>query len=251
MKSFKIFLLFVLFSTALSAQSFIVRDHYGKIVNNDTLVVIFHPDTNHGWTELSVFLYVQNISSSTLTLGAKKTEYNIQQGEYHAICFGGTCFDSTTFVSPFKDPVNPGGIDSTFSGHFRFDDLLHPPGRCLVAYTFYDDNNPNDSSIVYVEYNTMEKAGVGTNMVPSSIEVRPNPSSGLVHLQYSILNKINREKSYIQVINSLGECVRIIDLEEAEVLVSLDLKELAAGIYHICVIHDGSVLITDKLMISY
>jgi hypothetical protein len=229
----------LVFTLSLHSQSFKIRDHYGNIVNKDTVAVIFHPGSNHGWTELAIDLYIQNISSSVKTLVVKKTEYDMRNDEYHAICFGGTCFDSTTFISPFKDPVNPGGIDSTFSGHYRFDDLLHPPGKCLVAYTFFDDSDKNDSAIVYIEYNTLEKSGITlTNNFSLVKSIWPNPSTGVVYFQFNTLND-NIQSCAVEIYNASGQLLNTIKMVTGREGGSVDFNNMPGGLY-LLKINNGS-----------
>jgi hypothetical protein len=218
------------FVLSLHSQSFKIRDHYGNMVNKDTVAVIFHPGVNHGWTELAIDLYIQNISSSVKTLVVKKTEYNMRKDEYHAICFGGTCFDSTIFISPFKDPVNPGNIDSTFSGHYRFDDLLHPPGKCLVAYTFFDDADKNDSAIVYIEYNTLEKSGIPFKNNAFVQSIWPNPSTGIVYIQFSPLNDIIQAYD-VEIFNASGQLLNTVKMVTGTEEGSVDFSNMAEGLY--------------------
>jgi hypothetical protein len=245
MKIFSIIFFIIFGAYGIFAQSFRIRDYYGHTVNNDTMEVVFHPDGNHGWTELSVLLFVQNTSNSTKTLSVKKTEYGMDADEYHAICFGGTCFDSSVFISTFKDPVLSGGIDSTFSGHYRFDDLLHKPGRRLVAYTFYDENLPGDSSIVYIEYNTLQKEGIDKFTPMFFQRLSPNPSTGIVRFEYGGLN--NAGDNYFTLLNSLGQCVLKGKLLSTSGMETLNIEGYPKGIYYFTLFSDFN-LIRNKIL---
>jgi hypothetical protein len=219
----------------LNAQNIVIRDIYGNQVNNDTIVSVFHPNPNHGWTELSLELFVQNTGTTSITLVAKKTEYNMHPDEYHSICFGGTCFDSSVFTSSFKDPLASGQIDSTFSGHYRFDDLLHTPGTCYVAYTFYNDLQPGDSAIVYIEYNTMEKSGIRTpDQLVENIKFFPIPASDFIQIRFERNHDDLHKGIWIALFNSTGECVRKEPMGQTDVTV-LGIKDLPPGIYYLSV----------------
>jgi hypothetical protein len=247
MRHLFIWLLFFL-AFDLHSQSFTIRDYYGNIVNDDTVAVIFHPDGNHGWTELSIPLYIQNTSGTVKTLSVKKTEFGMDPDEYHAICFGGTCFDSSTFISPFKDPVAAGAIDSTFSGHYRFDDLLHKKGKRYVAYTFYDEDKQDDSSIVYVEYNTMVKEGASADKQLFFLGLSPNPAQKDVHLEFKN-NKGGLKKISIILMNSTGEYIWSGETNANLQTEILSIENYPAGIYHVLIFSDNIFLSGTKLII--
>ena len=252
MNSVKLICLLMVGCVGLHAQTIKLKDKGGKVVNRDTLQLVFHPGADHGWTEIAVEIFAQNMGNVTLTLGAKKTEYNMHRDEYHAFCFGGTCFDSTTFISPFTDFVQPGGIDSTFSGHYRFDDILHAKSECLVAYTFYDVNNPDDSAIVYVNYNTMLqsnglKADAAATLFLS--EPFPNPANELVFFQCDPAF-LNIPVTFI--INSLaGERVLTIQVPAGQETFSANTSAFPSGLYYCSMFENNVLRRITKLMVMH
>lgn len=222
-------------TVSLPGQSLKLLDKSGKDITGDTLMVVFNPGTEHGWTELSIAIYIKNTSNGLLSIGSKKTEFNIQPDEYHSFCFAGFCFDSSTFISPFNSDVKSGELDSSFSGHYRFDDLLHIPNECLVAYTFFNTNNTADSAIVYVIYNTkIHPVGLQKFAEPikNSVLVWPSPNTNILNIRYDLIPVNIDNKPIIQIINSLGEIIVSQILENNKGLISFETNTWKEGIYY-------------------
>ncbi len=254
MNLFKILCLFLAPTITLNAQSLKLKDQSGKDVAGDTLAVVFHPGPNHGWTELSIFIYPLNISDSALTVGLKKTEYNMHFDEYHAFCFGGSCYDSTTFVSPYNIFLESGKMDSSFSGHYRFDDLLHMPNECLVAYTFFNANNTADSAIVYVNYNTkLHLVGIQNHLESNKISSKawPNPANEMLYMNYQFNTNVFSNYLTIIISNSLGEiiCKQIISPNNN--IVSFETKDWSPGFYYYSVVSGNGSIPTGKFVITH
>src|SRR5688572_82956 len=115
MKYFKaIALIAISFPTIANAQSIVVRDLKGNIVNDDTLRPVAAFTQKPPLTEIECYLTAQNTSSKTMRMRAKKIEYVINKDAQHGICFANHCYQYTVFVSPNVDTVAPGAIDSTF-----------------------------------------------------------------------------------------------------------------------------------------
>ena len=236
-----IFLLLFLLSFRSNSQSLRVMDVNGTDVTGDTVEVIYQPGQYHGWTEISVEVFPVNIGSNTLELGAKKIEFNHQADEYHAFCFAGTCLPDFTFISPFTDILQAGQTDSTFSGHFRFDDTLHTPSVSRVAYVFYNVNNPADSAIVYVHYNTLLQSGIEdydqSNLFLS--EAWPNPANDAVNFSYRVEQGGSNEHFDVLISAITGEHMRKEVLVQKDGTLLLDTKALTPGVYN-CVVVSGA-----------
>ena len=240
MKTLNSILLFGALSLGLKAQTLKVFDLAGVDVTDDTVEVVFQPSSFHGWSELEIFLHVKNTGSSPVELGVKKMEFNLQADEYHAFCFAGTCEPDFIYVSPFTNLVLPNQADSSFSGHFRFDDTLHTPGICKVAYVFYDVNNPSDSAIVYVKYNTLLQLGLETlaseNM--SLSQAWPNPANEVVNFNLQISNSSLIEHSVAIISTETGAWTNNPTSVGADGSIRFDTQALPPGIYT-CVVLDG------------
>lgn len=206
-----------------------IYDKGGKRVNGDTVLVAYQPSSDHGWMELSIYFNLKNNTSKPMSIGVRKREFNIRFDEYHSFCLAGFCYDSSVFISTYEAVLGAGAIDSSFSGHFRFDNLKHPPGVCIVAYTFYDINNPNDSSFVYVNFDTrLSASDIGWNFqTHKRILAYPNPTKNNFYLE---LEEINPESKF-QIFSTNGQevlCFPLFGLDKYKVI---DVSALTPGIY--------------------
>lgn len=176
----------LLLSFAMQAN-IVVRDATGKVVNGDTLRPVAGPTQKPPLTKIDVYLYPQNAGTATMVMGAKKIEYRMSAGAEHGICFAEHCYFTHIFVSPNQVTVDANDIDTGFSGHYTYNKATFKPTIDLVAYVFYDHNNPNDSAIVYAEYNTLTTppppgtsvAKVGSD---AGISIYPNPATDILHV---------------------------------------------------------------------
>lgn len=238
MNLFKIAIIILLLPSALKAQNIIIRDKGGNIVNNDTLLRSPEFTQKPPYTEIRCYLYVQNNSAAVMHMGAKKTELVIGATVEHGICFAKICYVPQVFVSPNLDTVQPSGIDSTFSGHYRYLKDMHTPSHDLVAYTFYNNDNPADSAIVYVIYNSMPATGIETEHPEAAVLIGPNPAGDAIKFYYpaTVL------PANIVITNTTGQT--IISQAAAGVggTFSLSTAGWANGIYHYALsFTDGSV----------
>lgn len=212
-------------SNQLKAQQLFLLDQQGNRLPSDTVRVVFHPGPDHGWTEISLFLQIGHTSNKALNVLARKSEMNIISGEYHAICFAGSCFDSTVFESPLTAIIQPGDTDESFSGHFRFDDLLHPKRTAWVRYTFINADSIADSVNLHVAYDTESASGLQeTSMEQRRQILYPNPSmDGKVYVgdigpDFKTLEVMDRVGRHIGNVNCLSDGL-------------IDLSGLSPGLY--------------------
>ncbi len=241
-------IVFAIYAGRCQAQAIIIFDHSGKQVNNDTLTVAFHPNPDHGWTEIYVDLYVKNNSDSGAFFIARKSEFNLRNDEYHSICFAGFCFDSSVYTAPYPAIINARRIDSSFSGNFRFDDLTHPPGLCVVAYTFYHENDNADSAIVYVRYDTKTFTGLAENQTSPGKNFRcyPNPATGKLFISFDHLQSVS--KLNLSINNSLGQAV-LSQVVTDNNNTSLDISAIPPGIYLLTICDGAEVLWNERVVV--
>ena len=138
------------------------------------------------------------------------------------------CFDANVFVAPYADTVKAGMTDSSFSGHLIFNDTVHVPGSFLVYYVFYDVQNPSDSSVLYVMYNTQKIVGISEHTNSNSFlsNPYPNPTHGLVSFDYKI-----KKNTTLEIRNAFGQIVKTLPLSASVQTTTLNTSSLPAGIY--------------------
>jgi len=212
---------------AADAQNIILRDDTGNIVNGDTIEVSPHFIQKPPYTNIDCKIYAQNNTGFSINLGAKKAEHSIDPDAYHAICFEAQCFTPSIYVAPVTVPLAPMGIDSTFKGGYKYIVDNHVAGKYLVSYTLFNNNNPADSAIVYVLYNTIPSTtGIASTTVQNNISIYPNPAADVIHL--SAATDIS---GTLTITNSIGAVVykqTFTNKRSATIAIS----NWAAGVYH-------------------
>lgn len=237
-------------SLYLCGQNLVLRDKEGNQVNNDTIEVVFYPTQNHGWTEITSEIYIENTSNDTLEVGFRKVQYNpIKEQEYHSFCFAGFCVDSSTYIAPFPTYILPGKIDSSFSGHYRFDDLLHEPGTYLVSYHFYNVNDSLDTAMVYVMYNTLNQLDIVENTNDLYVtKVFPNPAVEEISVSYRLPHT---DKNYLLLVtNFSGQCIYKQILPQESEIARINTREWASGIYFYSIVKENVCIIAKKFIVG-
>lgn len=249
MKRFITILIFLFVSFTFYGQNLVLKDKNGKQVNNDTVEIVFYPGQYHGWTEITAEIFIENTSLDTLEVGFRKVQYNpTKEQEYHSFCFAGFCVDSSTYIAPFPAFIPPGVIDSSFSGHFRFDDLLHEPGTYLVSYHFYNIKDSLDTAMVYVIYNTLNQVSIEDGVTNNTrLHVFPNPAIEQITLDYQF--PYNAKHCVLIVANMFGQCIYKQHLLHKNEIINIDTKNWVTGMYSIAIIQENRCLMFKKFTI--
>jgi hypothetical protein len=243
----------ILLSFEAKSQSIrLLNEQENEDITGDTVTVQYEPGDDHGYTEISIFIHVKNTSSKSMEMCVKKTEFNIANDEFHSFCFAGYCYDSSRFVSQYTSIVDPDSIDVSFSGHYRFDDLLHKPTVSLVAYTFYDVSNPSDSAIVYVKYRTLLPDGIDEYTCCSTglFQAKPDPAYDNVSINYQ-LNMFQNGKTRLVVSNIMNPNVMEQQITENNGEINLDVSKWLPGVYFYSIIVGKDVIKTNKLVVIH
>lgn len=212
---------------AADAQNIILRDDTGNIVNGDTIEVSPQFIQKPPYTNIDCKIYAQNNTGFSINLGAKKAEHSIDPDAYHAICFEAQCFTPSIYVAPVTVPLASMGIDSTFKGGYKYIVDNHVAGKYLVSYTLFNNNNPADSAIVYVLYNTIPSTtGIASNTVQNNISIYPNPARDIIN--FAAPANMN---GMLNIANNLGVIVYRQHLTNTR-NVSVPISNWAAGMYY-------------------
>lgn len=227
MKYLFVTLLALAMAYAADAQNIIIRDGAGNIVNGDTVEVSPQFLQKPPYTNIDCKFYAQNNTSTSINLGAKKAEHSIDPDAYHAICFEAQCFSSSVYLAPVTVLLAPMGIDSSFKGVYVYLESNHTPGKYLVSYTLFNNDNPADSAIVYVLYNTIPSTtGIAGTTVQNSIRIYPNPARDMINITSP--HKMN---GLLTITNSMGAVVYRQMLDDAQTT-TIATNNWAAGVYH-------------------
>jgi hypothetical protein len=195
--------------------------------------------------ELIVHMVVKNIGAEAADIYCRKIELDIVENTSNYFCWN-ACFAPFVFLSPISIPLQPGEETDEFSGHYQ---PFINAGITQMCYSFFDINNPNDSTYFYVNYFA---SSVGVNETAATNQIvsnaYPNPAISQVAFDYNIPADV--KTASINIHNLLGVKVREMNLAGNYGKVSLDISDLKEGIYFYSVQLDNQVTETKRLVIS-
>lgn len=147
MKKFILLLsIFAGLSFGVHAQSSLTVFQDNIMLENDSEIVVFNtPDLD----PIEVPLIVSNFGSNDLQVKVKKYDLSLIENTASNFCWGEFCYPSDVFESPQAIMIPVGGSETSFHGDYKH---LSNEGISRVRFTFFDENNPVDSTSVIVEY---------------------------------------------------------------------------------------------------
>ncbi|OSZ77970.1 hypothetical protein CAP35_06790 [Chitinophagaceae bacterium IBVUCB1] len=223
-----------------NAQGILIKDRNGITKNGDTVIVIPEPGQKPPYTEMSSYFFIHNINSNQIVLKARKRELTYSSTAEHSICFAGMCYTSSIYTAPGFVNLQGGKTDSSFSGHYRYLATTHTPTKDLVAYTFYDENNPADSAIVYVIYNSMQATSVPCATM-SNVRIYPNPAGKTINIDIPNLSG----KANIHICDMAGSKLLVADAATGHN--AINIETLPRGTYILSITQNGLLMLNHKL----
>lgn len=232
--------IFFFFASLSSAQSLQVLDKSGNDVSG-TVITAWGDTTN----VISVYFDLKNISGGTVHAKAKKIENSLQSGAKVTMCFAGHCYLSGTYVTPFQDTIETGGLDTTFIGDYKAYGAF---GASLITFVFFRTDNPDDSAFVIVQYNATPM-GIEQSIEPV-FEISspyPNPASSQISFDYSFPEYSSANFTLSDI---TGNKIKEVPVYDSKGTLEISTDELSEGMYFYSFYLDGKMLMTKKLIIQ-
>jgi hypothetical protein len=193
--------------------------------------------------EIVVELAVTNNGSASIDVLCQRYEIDMVSGSMSAICWGGLCYPPNTSLSPLATTIEPGvTVDNDFSGHY------YPQGNegvSTIAYTFFDEANPNDSVMVTVLYDGL-MVGIGESNA-AGVSVYPNPANDFLTIE--LQQEIAGQAVLIKVVDASGVVVH--EVTTSGTSTRIGTGELAEGIYMYQAYAAGKLIASDKVIIRH
>ncbi len=195
----------------------------------DTLYTyIFQGDTTYYYAyEAVIDIDVKNASSNSMDIQCRKRHIKLVSETQNYFCWG-SCFPPYTFesINPLVIPANT--TDTAFAGHYKPNGKL---GCTIVAYTFFDNNNPSDSATVTVKYImdscTPSSIIENNNSVNMFSSAYPNPASSYFNIDIKHLQKTG----YLNLYNNNGQLIKTKIFYASNTNIAVNIKNLQTGIY--------------------
>ncbi|MBS1765537.1 MAG: T9SS type A sorting domain-containing protein [Bacteroidetes bacterium] len=187
---------------------------------------------------------VANVGTHTIDASLKVYNTNLYPLAEHSFCWGILCNGVGTMVSPVTSTINAGASDNTFRGDYFGHGYI---GSSTIAYTVFDNNNPNDSVQFMVHYHITP---VGINQPAQSnllSKLYPNPAKSMTALNYQLNKGVKAE---IKIINMLGKTINTIPVSDTNGNVVLSTTNYPNGIYMVALAVDGKNVSVQRLVVN-
>jgi hypothetical protein len=230
MKRVLLFNLIVLQVVFLNAQSLVVTGD-AIVYGDPTIEIISH-------------LTVKNTTGQSLNVICEKNVISQPQGCSNYFCWGGSCYSSSTIISPDFTTIDGGQASTEFSGHFS---TINGPtdASATVEYCFYPDTNPGDETCVTI---TFDGSGSTSSIIKTSAivmsEFYPNPAN-----EYTTINYNSAMNTHLNIIDILGNNVKVIHLSNVGSQ-KIYIGDLSKGLYFGNLMHNDKIIAIKKLIVK-
>ncbi len=228
----------VLVASFVSAQSLVLTHDGNQLEPNEVVYV----DGSSAQDEIVVYMDVTNTSGNAIDVLVRRYEEIMVPGASSAFCWL-LCIAPNVSLSPYSITIEGGATNDTdFSGHYYPGGNI---GESTISYVFFDESNPNDSTMVTVVYNGLE-VGVNDN-IAASARVYPNPANDIVNIQFEA--KLSNSAYTFELIDITGSLIRQVNTVESNV--QLNTADISEGIYFYRISTNGKMITTQKLAIKH
>jgi hypothetical protein len=202
------------------SQSSIQLMYKQQVIPNEDTITINTPLNR----SIDVGLDIANISVNSVELMIKRKLISLLSGSENLFCFGIACFDSDVDETPESYPLAAGDTLFYDSNYFHTTHRANgQKGISIVKYTFYDNNNPMDSTSVIFKFNS-DNVGINDyERQSTNCVVYPNPTTG----QLRITN-YELEMGEIEIYDVAGKKLLNCQLSTDNLI---DISHLANGLY--------------------
>jgi len=197
--------------------------------------------------EIECYLYVRNNMDHAIDVKARKIEVDILENTSNHFCWGDACLPPTQYESPAAWTIESGATTETgdFEGHYN---PTGKSGTSKIMYVFFDDNNPEDSIGVLVNYVAGE-TGLDEYIL-NNIQFSapyPNPASDVVHFDYSFPTEIKTARLIIYNIEGLK--VKELPINSYSGSLNICITDLQQDFYLYSLLTDRFIIKSGKLLV--
>ncbi|MBL7884041.1 MAG: T9SS type A sorting domain-containing protein [Bacteroidia bacterium] len=231
----------ILFAGAqLNAQSFMLHDAQGANITGQTI----NFNSSETFNQIAYHAHVMNMASTGKTVKVRRIALGTQPFAVSDFCWT-ACYDPSTNLSPFGILIPAGATDTSFIAHYTHNE--EETGTTTYKYSFFDQNNPNDSVFFILNFNiTVGLEEHKANAIVSS--AFPNPASSLFSLKYDVNEYAKTAK--IVVYDMLGKAVKEMVLENKQGTAKVDVSTLNAGVYFYSFMVDDKAILSKKIVVT-
>ena len=244
MKKLLLSLTLILSVMALSAQSFTVTEkETGNVVENGATYYIYSDGSSEVYELGMEFLVTANES---IRIIGEKVEEQVVEGTLNYICWG-QCLSPTVYVS---DPYQMGaGETADFSAHYTYRNTMEEVAGLeqIMKYYIYQANDTDKKFVINITFKFSMFGVEDVNNIAEFSNAYPMPASDVVNFDYSFNSDVN--SAMVAVYNMMGQEVLRSDISGMSGKHSLNVSDLADGVYFYSLIVNGKTEKSNKLII--
>ena len=243
MKKFLLSLVLLAVVSFASAQSTLLFEHEGEVVEPQKFQVIGNVND---FMEMAFEMNVTNVTDTDLNIVCER-EILSSTGGSNYFCWGaclGPNIDSGSFLT------NP-GVPSIFSAHFmplNENWELVEGLELSIKYHFYDERNPEDKYTFEVYFRYDVDAVEDYSSVEVFSNAYPNPASNVVSFDYNM--PFDAQSASVAIYNMMGQEVIRQDVNVGGSRMSINVSDLTDGVYFYSLIVNNQAVKTNKLVVS-
>ncbi|MBO6117238.1 MAG: T9SS type A sorting domain-containing protein [Bacteroidales bacterium] len=239
MKKIYVFLTALLSICMLNAQTF--KFYYKDAEIKDNVEIV--PQAGGSSTD---FIDIENITSQDITFKVQIVKEKMAENADVMMCFGEDCLAVTT--SPAKTLKANERMSNHFDLVYNYVDDVQSEVR--VNMLTEDEQLIQTFLVKYVRSTAAINSVQNDKNVLLSAVAQPNPATNAVSVAYSVPAKYQTAQLIVR--NSLGSVIKAQNVKVGvNGKVTLNVSELANGVYFYSIVSEGATLITKKLIVKH
>lgn len=227
---------------ALSAQKYTVTEKAtGNVVENGATYYIYGEGSFNEL--LGEFVVTAN---EPINLIGEKEEIQVVENTVNMLCLG-SCYAPNVYVSPVVQFTT--GHSEDFAMHYMASgEIADVAGlEQIMRYYLYEEGDPDNKFTVNVTFKFSLEGIEDNSSVDMFSDAYPVPACDVVNFEYNIASNVNAE---IAIYNMTGQEVLRSQINGMSGKASVNVSDLADGVYFYSLIVNGKTEKSNKLVIK-
>ena len=226
----------------LSAQKYTVTEKAtGNVVENGAMYYIYGEGS---FNELIAEFIVT--ANEPVNLIGEKEEIQVVENTVNMLCLG-SCYLPTVYVSPVV-PFTTGHSEDFAMHYMATGEISDVAGmEQIMKYHLYEEGDPDNKFTVNVTFKFSLDGIEDYSSAETFSNAYPVPAKDVVNFDYNFTSSKNAE---IAIYNMMGQEVMRNEINGIQGKASVNVSNLAAGVYFYSLIVDGKTEKSNKLIIK-
>ncbi|MBQ3844925.1 MAG: T9SS type A sorting domain-containing protein [Bacteroidales bacterium] len=242
MKKLLLTLALIVSVLTLSAQKYTVTEKAtGNVVENGANYYMYGEGS---FKELIAEFIVT--ANEPVNLIGEKEEIQVVENTVNMLCLG-SCYSPTVYVSPVV-PFTTGHSEDFAMHYMAMGEISDVAGmEQIMKYHLYEEGDPDNKFTVNVTFKFSLEGIEDNSSVETFSNAYPVPAKDVVNFDYNFTSSKNAE---IAIYNMMGQEVMRNEINGIQGKASVNVSNLADGVYFYSLIVDGKTEKSNKLIIK-